>query len=344
MSTVDYTQIESLKNSYPVELSKVISPNQLQEFKSKYLGKASLIKDLLSQVGKLPKEDRTEFATVVNSIKNELELEIKNKELELQEKILNDKLKESFFDFSLPGKGAGVGREHPITSVEQGILKLLKPLGFKVVYGPEVETEYYCFDSLNIPPHHPARDMQDTFYTTTGHVLRTHTTSVQARVLEKRELPVKVVSMGRVYRNETEDASHTAMFHQFELVWLEKGLRLIDLTSLIDYLIKGIYGTKQQVRYVPKFYPYTEPSIGVQIDCGICGGSGCSFCGGCGWSTIAGAGMVHSKVLKGFGYNPENVQGLAFGIGSGRLAAQQFKIPRSKMMYDGDLRVLGGLV
>jgi phenylalanyl-tRNA synthetase alpha chain len=216
--------------------------------------------------------------------------------------------------------------------------------------GPEIETEYYCFDSLNIPKHHPARDMQDTFYTETGHVLRTHTTSVQARLLQTRslfegkKLPIKVASFGKVYRNETEDASHTAMFHQFELVWVEKGLTLANLLAMITHIVKELYGKRRKVQFVPKFYPYTEPSIGPRIDCVICKSAGCPSCGGAGWVTVGGAGMIHRNVLLEFGFNPDEVAGFAFGLGSSRLAGQMYNLPHLRAVYENDLRILKKVV
>ena len=186
--------------------------------------------------------------------------------------------------------------------------------------------------------------MQDTFFTaglTEAQVLRTHTTSVQARVLEEKKLPVKIASFGKVYRNETEDASHQAMFHQFDLVWLEKGLTLAHLMGLTEHIFKELFGKKRKVQFVPKFYPYTEPSIGAQVDCTLCHGKGCPACGGAGWVTVGGAGMIHRKVLLEFGYIPDDVTGFAFGLGTARLASQMSGIPKLKMLYDSDVRVLG---
>jgi phenylalanyl-tRNA synthetase alpha chain len=180
--------------------------------------------------------------------------------------------------------------------------------------------------------------MQDTFYLSNDRILRTQTTSVQARELQKKELPVKVASFGRVFRNETEDHSHQVMFHQFELVWLEEGLTLSNLMALITHVLKGLYGKRRKVRFVPKFYPYTDPSIGPQIDCALCRGEGCAPCNGAGWVTIAGAGMIHRNVLLEFGYDPEKVSGFAFGLGTSRLATQFFGVPTMRTVYDNDFR------
>lgn len=333
------TNVEELKAGFSDRLAGVNSRDDLERIRREWLGKEGILKTGFQQLRDLSPEERPKVALTLNELKAKLETFIIEKEQEFAEQERCAKLASEFLDLSLPGKAPGYARLHPITSIERRISQILKPFGFKNVPGPEIETEYYCFDSLNIPPHHPARDMQDTYYTSTGHVLRTHTTSVQARVLEKRELPVKVASFGRAYRNEAEDASHQAMFHQFELIWVEQGLTLSHLMALISHILKGLYGKRRKIRFVPKFYPYTEPSIGPQIDCGICKGEGCSFCGGSGWVTVAGAGMVHHNVLKGFGYEPDKVSGFAFGLGTGRLAAQVCNLADARLLYENDLRL-----
>lgn len=336
------SRFESLKTRQDLELVR-----------RDWLAKEGILKSLFQQLRDVPPEDKPRFAAALNQIKTKLETQVEQAEARFAREQEETKVKSEFLDLSLPSFGTGCGAIHPITAVERKISSILRPFGFRNVPGPEVETEYYCFDSLNIPPHHPARDMQDTFYLdlprasaaregldTARYLLRTHTTSVQARTLKEGGLPVKVASFGRVYRNETEDPSHQAMFHQFELVWLDKGLTLSHLMALIVHILKGLYGKRRKVKFVPKFYPYTEPSIGPQIDCSICHGSGCPACGGCGWVTIAGAGMVHRNVLKEFDYDPGEVSGFAFGLGTSRLACQQCSLPNLKIAYDNDLRVL----
>ncbi len=337
------TDLNQLRSELSNKLEQIGSKAELEAIRREWLGKEGVLKVFFQQLRDLSPEDKPKVASILNEIRKQVEEFVAGKEAELADKEQADSLKAEYIDLSLPGLTPGLGRAHPITAVERRIAELLRPFGFCSVYGPEVETEYYCFDSLNIPPHHPARDMQDTFYTATGHILRTHTTSVQARTLEKGGLPVKVASFGRVYRNETEDASHTSMFHQFELVWLEEGLTLSHLMALITHILKGLYGKRRKVRFVPKFYPYTEPSIGPQIDCSNCGGTGCSFCGGAGWVTVAGAGMVHRNVLKEFKYDPEKVSGFAFGLGTSRLAAQFSGVPDGRMLYENDLRIYRNL-
>jgi len=275
---------------------------------------------------------------------------IESRERALRSEALQAQLSSEYLDVSLPEAATGLGSIHPISVVEDRITEVLRPFGFQSVMGPEIETSYYCFDSLNIPKHHPARDLQDTFYTETGHVLRTHSTSVQARILQHRaifencRLPVKVASYGRSYRNEKEDASHTAMFHQYELVWVEPGLTLAHLLGLITHILKELYGKRRKVRFTPRFYPYTEPSVGPQIDCSVCRGEGCPSCGGAGWVTIGGSGMIHPNVLREFKLDPEKVSGFAFGLGTSRLAGQLYNLPHLRAVYENDLRILKEIV
>ncbi|MFM1848878.1 MAG: hypothetical protein RL417_2352 [Pseudomonadota bacterium] len=332
--------IEELKGAF----SRVAAPADLEPLKRDWLGKEGTIKALYKGLKDVAPDDKPRIAGKLNELRDAAERFISEREESFAGEALARELGSQYFDLSLPGITTGVGRVHAITAVERRIAAVLKPFGFASVQGPEIETEYYCFDALNTPKHHPARDMQDTFYTEHAHMLRTHTTSVQARELQKGELPVKVASFGRVYRNETEDASHQAMFHQFELVWLEEGLTVANLMGLINHILKAIYGKRTKVRFVPKFYPYTEPSLGVQIECAACKGEGCSLCGRSGWLTIAGSGMIHRNVLLEFKYDPDKVSGFAFGLGTSRLAAQLLGVPTLKMVYENDLRILRGEV
>ena len=339
LKTLDFGELESRLS---VELNAVSDKAALEQLRRNWLGKEGIVKVLFQQLRDLDAERKADVAAKLNSLKTRVEGFVAEKEKCFAEADRIKKLESEFVDLSLPSSKVGLGRIHPITVVERRIAEILRPFGFQSVLGPEVESEYYCFDSLNIPPHHPARDMQDTFYTDPGDLLRTHTTSVQARVLQKGGLPVKIASFGKCFRNETEDASHTALFHQFELIWLQEGLTLSHLMALITHIIKGLYGKRRKVRFVPKFYPYTEPSLGPQINCVICGGKGCPSCGGAGWVTIGGSGMVHENVLIEFKYDPKKVTGFAFGLGTARLAAQMCEIPTIKAVYENDLRVLKG--
>jgi len=338
--TISLSELDVLASSLANEQNAISSEHDLEDFKRRWLSKEGLLKTLFSKLREVDPTEKPQVAASLNKLKASAELFVDNKSTQLKKKSQASNIESEFFDLSLPAMFEGLGGIHPVTFTERTITNVLRPFGFRNVFGPEIESEYYCFDALNIPKHHPARDMQDTFYTETGHVLRTHTTSVQARELEKGILPVKIASFGKAYRNETEDASHQAMFHQFELVWLDKGLTIAHLMGLITHIVKSLYGKKRKVKFVPKYYPYTEPSIGPQVDCGFCHGAGCPACGGAGWATIGGAGMIHREVLKHFKYNPSEVSGFAFGLGSSRLASQFSGIPTLKMLYENDLRVL----
>jgi phenylalanyl-tRNA synthetase alpha chain len=223
--------------------------------------------------------------------------------------------------------------------VERQCLEVLRQLGFSLRDGPEVENPYYNFDALNIPEHHPARDMQDTFWVDGRYVLRSHTTTIQARTLERSEpLPVKVAAAGRVYRNEAVDATHLAMFHQLEGFWVDRGINFAHLKGVLSYVARALYGKAAQFRFKPKFYPYTEPSIGLDIACTACGGRGCEACHSQGWVTIMGAGMIHPKILRQFGYARAGVRGIAFGWGTTRMTAQWLGLDRVKSLYEQDHR------
>lgn len=342
--------LQELATSFAGQLQGVKQPGDVDLLKRDWLAKEGIIKELFKGLRDVPADQKPAVAALLNELKSKVESGIEAKEHEFKQRLLQMQLEEEFLDLSLPEMGSGLGSVHPITIVEERISEILRPFGFESVMGPEIETEYYCFDALNIPAHHPARDMQDTFYTETGHVLRTHTTAVQARMLQNRalfegkKLPLKVASFGKVYRNENEDASHQAVFHQYELVWVEKGLTLSNLQALITHILKELYGKRRKVQFVPKFYPYTEPSIGPRIDCAICKGNGCPACGGAGWVTVAGAGMIHRNVLQEFGFDPHEVSGFAFGLGTSRLAAQLFNLPHLRAVYENDLRVLREVV
>ena len=344
------TEIRELLARFESDLSKVKTETDLDVVKRDWLSKEGTVKQLFQRLREVPADEKPGVAALLNQLKDTVDTGFTSKLAKLQTERRDRELANQYIDLSLPGGAAGLGTVHPVTLVEEKISSILRPFGFSCVMGPEIETEYYCFDALNIPKYHPARDMQDTFYTDTGHLLRTHTTSVQARTLQSKalfengKLPIKIASFGRVYRNETEDATHQAMFHQFELVWVEEGLTLAHLMGLITHIIKELYGRRRKVRFVPKFYPYTEPSLGPQIDCSICKGNGCSACGGAGWVTVGGSGMIHRKVLEEFKFDPTKVSGFAFGLGTSRLAGQVYEFPHLRSVYDNDLRVLKELV
>ena len=296
------SQLAEIQQHFLRQSEQVLVRQDLELVRRDWLAKEGIVKQLFQQLRDVAPQDKPQVAQALNQLRDIVETYVADRERQFVESARSAKLGSEFTDVSLPGKSPGVGSMHPVTRVERRIFELLKPFGFQAVLGPELETEYFCFDALNIQAHHPARDMQDTFYAETGHVMRTHTTSVQARALKKGGLPIKIASFGRAFRNETEDASHQAMFHQFELVWLQEGLTMSNLMGLISHILKGLYGKRRKVRFVPKFYPYTEPSLGPQIDCSICKGSGCGACGGAGWVTRCGLNSAWSRFCCSWSY------------------------------------------
>ena len=330
--------------------------DELLSFKAKWLSKDGLIKLILKNIKDIDPELKAEYSSKCNLLRNKAEEALNKAEESLKNTDIQNRLKKEFFDMTLPSKTPGLGKMNPLSIAEVTISKILKQCGFKVVSGPLIESELYCFDSLNIKKDHPARDLQDTFFCElpsienklqyqsfagkeSQYVLRTHTTSIQARYIEKsaekKEFPLKIVTYGSAFRNEAEDATHTSNFHQFELVWIEKGITLSNLMGLISFIIKELFGKRQKIRFVPKFYPYTEPSIGVQIEDTKFDGN---YELGSGWITIAGAGMIHQNVFKAFNLQDEGLTGVAFGIGTSRIASSMINSTDIRDLYGNDLR------
>jgi phenylalanyl-tRNA synthetase alpha chain len=336
------TDLQTTLETFRSELENAATPEDLQELRTRYLGKKSYVKTALKSIGTMPAADRPGFAKEVNEAQQTIERELDAALVRVAGAAVARQIESEWQDLSLPGIAQERGAIHPLTAVQNTCMDVMRRLGFVLAEGPEVETPYYNFDALNIPENHPARDMQDTFWLPNGLLLRSHTTTVQARVLEsKPPLPIKVVSPGRTYRNEAVDATHLAMFHQFEGIWIEEGLTFGDLKGTLLEIAKSVYGADHTFRFKPKYYPYTEPSVGMDIECAVClaQDENCRACGGSGWVTILGAGMVHPKVFIEFGYDYRKLSGIAFGIGISRIAAQAARIKGIKPLYEQDLRV-----
>ena len=334
-------EMENILELLQQDVAQAKSVQEVDMLRSKYLGKKSLLKQQADQIRNIPPEKRQEFGQQLNAMRASVEKALEDAKKGVVEKIIQDRISGEHMDLSLPEIGQQPGSLHPLTMVEHKCTSLLRRLGFSVVDGPEVESAYYNFDALNVPEHHPARDAQDTFWVDGGLLMRSHTTTVQARILEANKngtLPIKIVSPGRTYRNETVDTTHLACFHQYEGLWVGEGVKLSHLKGTLEYLLKSIYGEDRKVRFKPKFYPYTEPSIGADVSCKNCGGAGCQACHGAGWVTVVGAGMVHPKVFKGLGYDPEKVSGFAFGIGISRMVSQFYKA-NMRQLYGMNLQV-----
>ena len=324
------------------ELAAATTPEQLQDLRTKYLGKKSYVKTALKALGSMPAEERPKFAKEVNDAQQVIERELDEATERVAQASVAKQIEAEWQDLTLPGIAQERGATHPLTQVHNTCMAVMRRLGFVMAEGPEIETPYYNFDALNIPENHPARDMQDTFWLPNNLLLRSHTTTVQARVLQQRPpLPIKVVAAGRVYRNEAVDATHLAMFHQFEGIWVEEGLTFGDLKGTLLEIAKSVYGADHAFRFKPKYYPYTEPSVGMDMQCTVCLGKDddCPTCRGAGWITILGSGMIHPKVFIEFGYDHKKLSGIAFGLGTARIAAQAAGIAALKPLYEQDLRV-----
>jgi phenylalanyl-tRNA synthetase alpha chain len=322
-------------------IEAVSSLDELQEVRVKYLGKKGALTNLLRSLGTVAPEERPKIGQEANNLRVKIEQIIG-----LKEKFLKDRLKEDLWekeriDVTLPGRPFSIGQKHPLTMVMDEIKEIFIGLGFQVAYGPDIETDYYNFEALNIPSDHPARDMQDSFYITEQYLLRTHTSPVQVRVMEKLspQLPVRIIVPGKVYRRD-DDATHSPMFHQVEGLAVDKEISFANLKSTLLLFAREMFGPEQKIRLRPSFFPFTEPSAEVDISCVICGGSGCRVCSDTGWLEILGSGMVHPRVLEVSGYNPKEVTGFAFGMGVERIAMLKYGINDLRLFFSNDLRFL----
>lgn len=342
--------VRALLDAFRADLATVEDPAGLDALRRRHTGKQSALKLALRSLRDVPADERPAVAQAINEAREVIEAELDVAAAAIEARALDAQIEAEWMDLTMPGIAPARGARHPLTEVQDRILEVLRQLGFELVDGPEVDHPYYNFDALNIPEHHPARDLQDTFWVTGGYLLRSHTTTVQARVLEQAAargldaLPIRVASAGRVYRNEAVDATHTAMFHQLEGIWIDRGLGFDHLKGVLAFVARALYGD-HRVRFKPKYYPYTEPSVGLDLACSTCSGSGavddhpCEACHAAGWVTVLGAGMVHPNVFREFGFDPEVVSGIAFGLGTTRMAAQKYGVTRVKSLYEQDLRV-----
>lgn len=334
-------ELLALKEQAMAELSGIGTLEALKDLRVKYLGKKGPMTEILRGMGKLPAEERPKIGQIVNEIKSELEKAIGEKTAVLEQKALADKLANEKVDITLPGRRPKEGHLHPITLTMREIKKIFMRLGFDVMEGPEIESDYYNFEALNLPHDHPARDMQDTFYITDKYLLRTHTSPVQARTMQSKEpdSPVRVIVPGTVYRCDY-DATHSPMFHQVEGLVVDKNISLADLKGTLELFLKEMFGSDVKVRLRPSYFPFTEPSAEVDISCVICGGHGCRVCKNSGWLEILGSGMVHPNVLRMSGYDPEKMSGFAFGMGVERIAMLKYGIDDLRLFFENDLRFI----
>ena len=323
------------------EIEAADSSDALNNVRNTYLSKKSELSGMMSQLGSLPPEERKEFGQAVNNVRVAITSAIEEKMTYLKNKELEEKLEKETIDITLPGVTKDVGGRNPFYIVRDEIVEIFLGMGFEVADGPEVETDLYNFELLNIPKDHPARDMQDTFYINENELLRTHTSPVQARTMEaKQGAPVRIICPGKTYRRDDDDATHSHQFAQVEGLVIDKGINIGHLKATLELFAKKMFGEKREIRLRSSYFPFTEPSVEVDITCANCGGKGCNMCKGTGYIEILGGGMVHPNVLKMNGYDPEVYSGFAFGIGIDRTAMLRFGIDDVRKIYQNDVRFL----
>ncbi len=314
--------------------------DKLEEFRLKYLGKKGALTQVLRGMGGLPAEERPIVGQIANEVRNQLESELEQKTKDLKEAALTRRLEAEKIDVTVPGERPGLGRLHPVTTVLNELKDIFLGMGFDVAEGPEIEYDYYNFEALNLPKNHPARDTQDTFYIDNTILLRTHTSPVQIRTMEKQKPPIKIICPGRVYRSDEVDATHSPIFHQIEGLVVDKGITMGDLKGVLDVFAKAVFGPETKTKLRPHHFPFTEPSAEVDVSCAICKGAGCRVCSYTGWIEILGAGMVHPRVLEYVNIDPNEYSGFAFGMGLDRIVNIKYGIDDIRLLFENDIRFL----
>lgn len=333
--------LEQIHQSSLEAIDKYDDLDRINELRVKLLGKKGELTSILKGMGKLSSEERPQIGQKANMVRDQITAALDEKADLLRDKMLEMRLLGETVDVTLPGMALPQGHFHPLTQVINDAKRIFNGLGFEVAEGPEIESDYYNFEALNLPPDHPARDMQDTFYINQKVVLRTQTSGVQVHTMEKMggALPVKVICPGRVYRKD-DDATHSPMFHQIEGLLVDKGITMADLKGVLLAFAREMFGPDVKIRLRPSYFPFTEPSVEVDISCMSCGGQGCRVCKNTGWLEILGAGMVHPNVLRAGGYDPDVVTGFAFGMGVERIAMLRYDIDDLRMLFANDTRFL----
>ena len=334
--------IEKLRNDFENDFKKVKSMNDLNDLRVNYLGKKSKIQEFSTMVRDLSIEDKKECGRLINEFKTYVEDSINNLKKELENKELEEKLKNEKIDVTLPSTKINVGGVHPITKVINEVEDIFISMGYDVVEGPEVESDLYNFEMLNLPKGHPARDTQDSFYITEDTLLRTQTSPVQVRTMlaNTEKTPIRIICPGKTYRKDNDDATHSHEFHQIEGLVVDENISMADLKGTLEVFAKKIFGERREIRFRPSHFPFTEPSIEVDVSCFNCNGKGCNICKGTGWIEILGAGMVHPNVLNMCGYDSNKFTGFAFGIGPERMAMLKYGINDIRNFYINDKRFL----
>ncbi len=334
-------ELKMLKEKAENELRQCSFVGELQDLRIKYMGKKGELTKILRGMGQLSAEERPAIGKLANEIRDSLEEGFNRFSEELKARELIFRMEKEKIDVTLPGSVHETGRRHPLNLVFDRIEEIFQGMGYRVEEGPEIELDYYNFEALNIPKDHPARDMQDSFYITSEVLLRSQTSPVQARTMEKMrpQVPIKIIAPGKVYRRD-DDATHSPMFHQVEGLVVDKNIRFSDLKGTLLSFAREMFGKDRLIRLRPSFFPFTEPSAEVDISCIICGGKGCRTCSYTGWLEILGSGMVHPNVLRMSGYDPEEVSGFAFGMGVERIAMLKYGLDDLRLLFENDVRLL----
>lgn len=333
-------QLEDIRMNAVHALSEAKIQQDIENLRIKYLGKKGELTSILKQMGKLTAEERPVIGQLANEVRSFIEEDIEKRIRELKSEEIKKRLEAEKLDVTLPGIHHELGCKHPLSIVLDEMKEIFVGMGFDIVDGPEVEYDYYNFEALNIPKDHPARDTQDTFYINDNILLRTQTSPVQVRVMEKQKPPIRIISPGRVYRSDAVDATHSPLFHQMEGLVVDKGITFADLKGTLETFVKRLYGEDSVVRFRPHHFPFTEPSAEVDVQCFNCHGEGCRLCKGEGWIEILGCGMVHPKVLSNCGIDPEIYSGFALGMGLERVVMRRYNIDDLRLFYENDTRFL----
>jgi len=333
-------QLQAIADEAMAKIENVQDIKSLEDIRVLFLGKKGKLTGILKGMGALSAEERPIIGQLANDVRNRLEDAIRKEKARLVKKERDEKIERETIDVTMPGTFIPRGKKHPLSLVLDEIKEVFLGMGYEIAEGPEVELDYYNFEALNIPKNHPARDTQDTFYINDRVILRTQTSPVQVRVMEKKKPPIKIICPGRVYRSDAVDATHSPIFHQVEGLVVDKGITMGDLIGTLRVFAKSLFGEKTEIRLRPHHFPFTEPSAEVDVSCWSCGGKGCRICKNEGWIEILGSGMVHPKVLENCGIDPAIYSGFAFGLGVERTAMGRFNIDDLRLLYENDMRFL----
>lgn len=333
-------QLTAIRTAAAEALQQADTLARLEELRIQYLGKKGELTAVMKGMGKLSPQERPVIGQLANEVRGEIEQALEARKSVLEAEAETAKLQEETIDVTMPGRRRPKGKKHPLTTVLDDLKEIFIGMGFSIVEGPDVELDYYNFEALNIPKDHPARDTQDTFYINDNVVLRSQTSPVQVRTMEQQKPPIRIIAPGRVYRSDAVDATHSPVFHQIEGLVVDKNITMADLKGTLEVFVKKLYGEDTRLRFRPHHFPFTEPSAEVDISCFNCGGKGCRICKGEGWIEILGCGMVHPRVLRNCGIDPEEYSGFAFGIGLERITMFRYDIDDLRLYFENDVRFL----